>query len=451
MVQDLSNSWSNVTKVVRTIQNRMVEIVADMNVLLGIILKIKDVYQKALDTMRDSLEGGYIRPWEVTQESVFLPLQVNKRTFLDSVTEQLVILRNASFADPAVKKYVRVLFYENIAVKVRLLDEASRFSEKIFNIYSDKEVDVDEIRNPTKRGMLYKVPIMALKDNDQNISELRFNFLQHLKMAKEQVRLLETAASNLSVNITSVRARYEEEMNELAVLRYRFKTGVVDPCRSKLLDRFSNFQRAWEKVLKEGNDTIITVDATKTLVRGFKDRKGPQTFMDRLLQKSKAYINSTNLSVTKISLASEMKSVKIVSKIQQIDVFFTAARARARNFDHDWGKYRGAYLDLWDLVHNDPAMFEFFKNKHYPYIENMPQRSMERLIWDETKEGKFHFPGNDTHLNILKGEFKATLKKCNIANSINDADKQFFTNLDEWQSALTSFKDSTAINEQFIR
>ena len=131
MVQTLKKSWELVKKIVAEIKKSMKHVVKVMKTALTTIQIIKDKQQEELEMVSQSFEEGYVRPWQLAQESAFLPLQVGMRRFLDSATDQLQILRNTSYTDPSIKDYVRLLLDENIDVNVRLLTRAQKMTDDI--------------------------------------------------------------------------------------------------------------------------------------------------------------------------------------------------------------------------------------------------------------------------------------------------------------------------------
>lgn len=184
---------------------------------------------------------------------------------------------------------------------------------------------------------------------------------------------------------------------------------------------------------------------------------------------SNDYTGSNHLG-NKTNLARLVTSESIHVKLQQMHDFFNDVRARARNFDHDWKKYMGAYMKVWLAIKTEDTTEAFYKQLHddflhimkYPH-DNTSMQLLEIFTSEPrfgTKDPEMLFRRTNADLAIqnttteqqkLEEWFYKMLRTSNIATVVNERDDKFFESMEAWIRSLQRFLDESKTDESFFK
>ena len=197
-------------------------------------------------------------------------------------------------------------------------------------------------------------------------------------------------------------------------------------------------------------------------------RKDTWPIVEDVINDSRDYTGQNHLG-NKTSLANMVTSEVIHVKLQQMHDFFNDVRARARNFDHDWKKYMGAYIRAWKTIKTEETTQEFYQQLYRDFLEI---RNPESNVSDDllgifinrthlgTTDPDVLFmrtnadlaPINATvALKDLYDYFYKLLRSSNIASVVNERDDKFFEAMEDWIVSLRRFLDECKTDESFFK
>ena len=74
-----------------------------------------------------------------------------------------------------------------------------------------------------------------------------------------------------------------------------------------------------------------------------------------------------DVTLNKTTLAGLVTSADIDARLQQMADVFIDVRARARNLDHDWRKFRDAHIKVWKSIKGEDTTRELYYKLHQDF------------------------------------------------------------------------------------
>ncbi len=419
---------------------------------------------------------GFVQAWDIEQQSTFEPLSSGTREFMRNYKKTLLYIINATNEDLSFQKMLAWTLETELSTRKELITRASKAMRKVHNAFLNGDTLIDYQWGIHQMYDSLFVPKNLLRHRE-GYQQILFNDMDITltSMEKEIISLkhhMKQAIKNKAFNETFfqvTKKRYLSLIENFNYVYNLFKDAIVHRTKVLVESKETSFKKKNETLFKEMSDTMITIRQSLDLVSNM--RKNVWVDISRVINMSIKYVDT--YSSRKSDLAQELLSDQIDYKLQQMHIFFNDVRARARNFDHDWKKFMGAYIKVWVAIKGEGTTTLFYQQLYKDLIglkedpKNNVSVILKRVFSDKKQLSKLGTNDPDVllrrsnadlaiiniteHISYLKEYFLRILHESNIALVVNERDDDFFEAMGSWTTSLRTFMQESKTDESFFR